>query len=123
EIIQNGQNSPHAVGVGKLENVRLLPLGTAAEIVEFRLAAQQAIQQLVILFNQAVAFGSDRLDRLRGGSARGRVRRPVYALDRRVLTVLECRFFPVHTSSLFHFQLISVNMELQTVKLPNARPT
>src|ERR1700722_1873542 len=74
EIVHNGQNSPDAFGVGIFHDIRLFALGAPAEVVEFRLAAQQAVQQLVVLLDQAVAIGGYRFQSRGRSSAVRRIR-------------------------------------------------
>ena len=66
EIVQNRQDGPHGFGVGVFQHVGALALGAAAEVLELGLAAQQAVQQVVLFFQQMIALGRNGFERSRG---------------------------------------------------------
>ncbi len=59
EIIEDRKNGPDAFGIGVFQHIGAFAFGAAAEVIELGLAAEQAVEQIVFLFEQTVAFGGD----------------------------------------------------------------
>ena len=83
EIVQDRQDGPDGFGVGVFEHIGAFAFGAAAEIIEFGLTAQQAVQQVVLLLDQVVALGGDGLKGTvgAGGSATPVARFPGWSLS------------------------------------------
>ena len=94
EIVQNRQDSPDAFGIRVFQHVRFFALGAAAEIVEFGLAAEQAVHQLVLFLEQVVALGRE------GIAVGGRIRRSVSARGATLFVGIDSGFLRIHSSSL-----------------------
>jgi hypothetical protein len=104
EIVQNRQNSTHAVGMGEFQHVRLLPLGPFAKIVELGLAPPQAVP---LTRSSPRATGRARRLPLPAGSGRtaggGWIRRSVSAVAASALTGVDSGFLHIHTSLVYSF--------------------